>query len=90
MSGSGCVRSCPTNQGNFSPSFQGISGRTQTVTRDGKEETITIDGDYLLESILEPQAAIAKGYEHVPMANFSSILTKKQIHDVVDYLHTFK
>lgn len=72
------------------PSFQGISGRPQTVTRDGKEETITIDNDYLLESILDPQAAIVKGYEHAPMANFSSILTKKQIRDVVDYLHTFK
>jgi len=71
------------------PSFKGLLRRQQVVTRNGREETITIDRDYLLESIMDPQAAIVKGYEQAPMADFSSILTKKQIKDVVDYIGTF-
>lgn len=68
------------------PTFQGLSGREQTVTRDGKEIAITTDADYLRESILKPQAAIVKGYEAVPMADFSAVLTKDQVDLLVNYL----
>lgn len=72
------------------PTFKALAGRQQTVTRDGKTETITTDGDYLLESILKPQAAIVKGYENIPMADFSSVLSEKQIAVLVKYLQSLK
>lgn len=68
------------------PTFQGLAGRKQTVIRDGKEITITTDADYLRESILKPQAAIVKGYEAVPMADFSAVLPKEQVDLLVKYL----
>lgn len=68
------------------PTFQGLSGREQTVIRDGKASTITTDADYLRESILKPQATVVKGYEAVPMADFSAVLTKEQVDLLVEYL----
>ena len=61
-------------------------GDERHVTRDGREQTLNIDKAYLRESIVSPQAAIVKGYETVPMADFSTILTKDQLDRLVDYL----
>ena len=72
------------------PSFKGLWGRQQTITRNGKTETIQVDEAYLLESIREPQAAVVKGYETVPMADFSGMLTKDQITKIIGHLKTFK
>jgi len=68
------------------PGFKGFWGHEQTITRNGKTEKITIDADYVRESIVEPQAAIVKGYEAVPMANFSAALSDEQIDSLVEYL----
>jgi len=68
------------------PTFQQLWGREGVVTRNGKTETITVDDQYVRESILEPQAAVVQGYEQVPMANFSAVLTKGQIERLMTYL----
>ncbi len=68
------------------PSFKGLLGREQIVTRGGRVEKITVDEGYILESIMKPQAAIVKGYEQVPMADFSGVLTDQQIASLVDFL----
>lgn len=70
------------------PSFKGFWGREQVVIRDGKPQTITVDRAYALESIMKPQAAIVKGYEMVPMADFSAVLSKPQIDKLVEHLQT--
>ncbi len=44
------------------PNFNGISGRKQTVIRDGKEVEVTIDDDYLLRSMKDPLAEHPKGF----------------------------
>jgi len=72
------------------PSFNGLWGRQQTITRNGKSETIKVNEAYLLESILKPQAAVVKGYETIPMADFSGMLTKDQISKIIGHLKTFK
>ena len=84
-----CV-ACHSTDGSklIGPSFKGFWGKEQTVIRNGKTEIVTVDRDYALESILHPQAAIVKGYEQVPMANFSSVLSQKQIEKLVDHLKT--
>ena len=68
------------------PTFKGLHGRREVIVRGGKEETITVDKAYLRESILKPQAALVKGYELIPMANFSAVLSDEQLHLLVTYL----
>ena len=68
------------------PTFQGLLGRNQTITRDGVTQSITVDEAYLLESIMKPQAAVVKGFEMVPMADFSSVITEEQIDRLIDFL----
>ncbi|MEM8954505.1 MAG: cytochrome c [Verrucomicrobiota bacterium] len=72
------------------PTFKNLWGREQTITRNGITETIKINENYVRESISNPQAAIAKGYETVPMADFSAMLTKEQIDSLIDYLQKLK
>jgi cytochrome c2 len=68
------------------PTFQRLWGREEVVTRKGKTETLTVDDQYVRESILEPQAAVVQGYEQVPMANFTGVLTEAQIKLLMAYL----
>jgi mono/diheme cytochrome c family protein len=68
------------------PTFKGLWGREELVTRNGKPGNVTVDEAYVRESILDPQAAIVQGYEQVPMANFSGVLTKEQVERLMAYL----
>ncbi|MEM7146003.1 MAG: cytochrome c [Verrucomicrobiota bacterium] len=72
------------------PTFKDLWGREQSISRNGKTETITIDENYVRESIANPQAAITKGFETVPMADFSAMLTKEQIDSLIEYLKKLK
>jgi cytochrome c oxidase subunit 2 len=49
------------------PTFKGLYGRDE-VMEDGTE--LTVDENYLRESILRPQAQIVKGYSNVVMPTF--------------------
>jgi len=49
-----------------------------------------IDEHYLRESIMEPQAAVVTGFDLVPMADFSSMLTEIQLERLVGYLRTLE
>lgn len=81
-------RACHSTDGTklIGPSFKDLIGDHRIVTRNGVEETLTVDEAYLRESVVEPQAAIVKGYEAVPMANFASILTDDQLDRLIGYL----
>ena len=68
------------------PTFKGLWGREEAVTRNGKPESLTVDDAYVRQSILEPQAAIVQGYEQVPMASFSGVLAKYQVERLMAYL----
>ena len=68
------------------PTFKGLFGRNQTIIRDGVTESITVDEAYLLESILKPQAAVVKGFEMAPMADFSTVITDEQIDGLIGFL----
>ena len=81
-------RACHSTDGTklIGPSFKDLIGGHRVVTRARVEENLTVDEAYLRESIVEPQAAIVKGYEAVPMANFADILTEDQLDRLIDYL----
>ena len=72
------------------PTFKGLWGREETVTRNGKTETVKVGAEYIRESILEPQAAVVQGYEAVPMAGFAGILSNQQIEGIIGFLKTLE
>ena len=65
--------------GDIGPAFDGMGGR--------------LTKDYLLESIVDPKAKVAKGYEEnkdmMPVA-FGEQLTKEQLNALIDYLASLK
>jgi cytochrome c2 len=68
------------------PGFQDLWGRESTVTVNNLTKIVEVDEAYIRESINEPQLAIVQGYEQVPMANFSAVLTEDQINKLVEYM----
>jgi len=86
----GCV-ACHSLDGSrlVGPSFKGMFGKTETVIVNGKEEQITADEDYIRQSILEPGAAIVKGYPPA-MPPQRDIVTDDDIEHIIAYLKTLK
>jgi cytochrome c oxidase subunit 2 len=49
--------------------------------------TITVDKEYIIESIMDPGAKIVAGYENITMpANFSAVLTPEDLDALVAYI----
>lgn len=67
------------------PNWKGVWGTKETLT-DGT--TVTVDRNYVRESILQPQAKIVKGYQNVNMPPFR--LNDKQIDAIVAYIKSLK
>jgi cytochrome c oxidase subunit 2 len=78
---------CHTTDGStlVGPTFKGMFGRKQTVITGGKEREITIDEEYVRESIREPNEDVAKDFEPV-MPEIE--LTDEQITQIIEYLKT--
>ena len=60
---------------------------TERPLADGT--TVLADEDYLLESIINPAAKIAEGYQPVMPAGFSA-LSQKQLDGLVAYIKTLE
>ncbi|MDA0684058.1 MAG: cytochrome c oxidase subunit II [Bacteroidetes bacterium] len=69
------------------PTLAGLYGTTRPLA-DGS--TVVADEDYLLESIVNPMAKIAEGYQPVMPAMFSSTLSPKQLDGLVAYIKTLE
>jgi|688.fasta_scaffold02333_2 cytochrome c oxidase subunit 2 len=67
------------------PSFKGIWGRKEKMS-DGTE--VTVDADYIKESIYKPQAKIVEGYGPVMPAMYEGKLSEQDINDIIEYLKT--
>ena len=65
------------------PSFKGLYG-TQENTDKG---TVTVDENYIRESLIDPQAKITAGFDGV-MPSFKGQLTDKEITGIIEYLKT--
>ncbi len=68
------------------PTFKGIFGRQEKLS-DGS--TITIDEDYIHESIIDPQAKIVAGFAPV-MPTFAGKLKDAEIHGIIEWMKTLK
>lgn len=82
---SGCL-GCHSIDGSakIGPTFLGIFGRKTTLA-DGA--AVTVDEEYIRESIVDPGANLVKGYPNV-MPTFKTSLTADDIGDIVAYLKT--
>jgi cytochrome c oxidase subunit II len=79
----GCAQ-CHTIDGSakVGPSFKGIFG-TQQKLADGS--SITVDDNYIRESILEPNAKVRAGYRP-QMPSFKGQLKDRQIEDLILFI----
>lgn len=68
------------------PTFKGVFGRTEQLEGGA---TVTVDENYIRESLLEPNAKIVKGYPAV-MPTFKGTLKDKEIDALIAYLKTVK
>jgi cytochrome c oxidase subunit II len=79
----GCI-ACHSADGSkvIGPTFKGIFGRSEAMA-DGS--TITVDENYIRESILTPQAKLVAGFPPT-MPPFQGVLDEDQIKAIIEYL----
>ena len=85
----GCI-GCHTTDGTspVGPSWKGLAGKQETLSDGG---SVTVDDAYLHESIVSPNAKIAKGFNaNIMPPNFGQTMTDAQIADVIAYIKTLK
>ncbi|UCE65234.1 MAG: cytochrome c oxidase subunit II [Candidatus Zixiibacteriota bacterium] len=68
------------------PALNGIVGKRRALVGEGE---VTIDENYLRESILEPRASIAAGYQPV-MPTYQGMLNDKQVDALIAYIKSLK
>jgi cytochrome c oxidase subunit 2 len=87
----GCV-ACHSFDGSkiVGPSFKGIYGEKTTVLVDGKEQQVSVDDDYILESIYEPNAKIVKGFQKGLMQPYKDLIKKEEVKQIADYIKSLK
>lgn len=83
----GCL-ACHSLDGSkkIGPSLQGLCGREIAVITDGVKRTITVDRDYLLRSILDPQADVVDGFAPGMPTNFKTQLGEDKLNTILDFL----
>lgn len=81
----GCI-ACHSETGaqGVGPTFKGLYGRREEMA-DGS--IVTVDDDYLRESILEPQKRVVKGFNPV-MPKLP--LSEPEVNQMIDYIKTLK
>jgi cytochrome c oxidase subunit 2 len=81
----GCT-GCHSDDGSrrVGPSFKGLWGRTEALEGGG---SVTVDENYVRESIVEPRAKVAAGY---PPAMPPTPLTDREILGFIEYLKSLR
>jgi cytochrome c oxidase subunit 2 len=79
----GC-KQCHTLDGKtgIGPTFKGMFGREEQLT-DGS--TITVDENFIRESILDPRAKVANGYNPV-MPTFQGRFNEQDITAIIEFI----
>ena len=83
----GCA-SCHTLDGkaNIGPSFLGVWGTERKLKEGGP---VIVDENYVRESIVNPQAKIAAGYDPV-MPTYKGRLTDREIDAIIAFMKTLQ
>jgi cytochrome c oxidase subunit 2 len=69
------------------PSFKGLWGRKEVVIVDGKELEVTVDENYVRESIENPNAKLVKGFGPV-MPTYKGLISEAELNELMAYLKT--
>lgn len=69
------------------PTFFGLFGRTEEL-EDGS--TVTVDENYVRESIMNPIAKVVKGYPKGVMPTYAGQLNDEEVAGLIEYLKTVK
>lgn len=80
----GC-QSCHSLDGSepIGPTFDGLYGTTGHTMDDGS--TVTVDENYLRESILKPEAKVVQGFDNLMPGTFSN-LSERQISALIEFI----
>jgi len=73
-----------------SASFKGLYGKTEKVTTDGRERTVTVDDAYIKTSVYDPDKDIVVGFPKGVMKTYKGIVTEDDLTRIIDYLKTIK
>lgn len=66
------------------PTLQGVWNRPVVVLKNGEEQTLTADEDYLRRAILQPGADTVKGYPPV-MPSYQGQISDDELHEMLEY-----
>jgi cytochrome c oxidase subunit 2 len=87
MKMNGCV-ACHSSDGTklVANSFKGIWGQEHKVMVNGKEQTVTVDADYIRESVKEPNAKVVAGFNPGLMPSYKDQLNDQEIDQIIEYI----
>ena len=69
------------------PTWKGLYNRKETMSGG---EIITVDDNYIRESVLTPRAKVVAGFENVNMPSYQGQLDDKQIAAIIEFIKTQK
>ncbi|MCA1620322.1 MAG: cytochrome c oxidase subunit II [Acidobacteria bacterium] len=79
-----CHQVEPAGQQGRGPSLYGIFGKQQAIEGGG---SVTVDESYIRESILNPQARLAAGFQNI-MPTYQGQLSEEQVLQLVAYIRS--
>ncbi len=81
-----CHKTDGSNQ--LAPSWDGLFGKEEKVTENGKVITVIVDENYIRESIKNPGQKITVGFEKTPMPVFP--VNDEEIDQLIAYIKSLK
>ena len=86
----GCI-ACHTTDGTpkIGPTLKGVFGKKESVIRNGKEREITVDEEFIKQTLLHPEIDRVKGFPPI-MPSQQGQLTDKEIHEIIEYIKSLK
>lgn len=76
-----------TDAKNVGPGFKGVFGRTEQLDGGG---SVTVDENYIRESVLNPNAKVVAGFPKGVMPTFAGQLSEEELMGIIDYLKSLK
>lgn len=83
----GCT-ACHTLDGTVlvAPTFKDLYNRQETVITNDQKRTITVDEDYLKNSILHPNKDVVEGFMPNIMPPFDGVIKEEELKEIITYL----